>query len=113
MSKAHIERVFINSLSNSISFVPNGGQVKISARTEGGRVIVEISDNGPGFPEKLLKEGVKAFGTTRKEKGGTGLGLFVCEQIVQRHGGEMVLGNPPGGGARIIISLPVNGPEGK
>ena len=113
MSKAHIERVFINSLSNSLSFVPNGGKVKISARAEGDRVVAEISDNGPGFPEKLLKEGVKAFGTTRKDKGGTGLGLFVCEQIVQRHGGEMTLGNLPGGGARIIISLPVRGPEGK
>ncbi len=107
MSRVHIERVFINALSNSLSFVPEGGAIKVLARAEGDWVMAEISDNGPGFPEKLLKEGVKVFGTTRKEKGGTGLGLFVCEQIVLRHGGGMRLDNQPGGGARITISLPV------
>lgn len=110
ISRAHIERVFINAISNSLSFVPDWGKLKLSARAEGEMVIVEISDSGPGFPEKMLKEGVKAFGTTRKEKGGTGLGLFVCEQIVLRHGGEMRLENLPGGGAKITISLPVSGP---
>ncbi|MDO8804854.1 MAG: HAMP domain-containing sensor histidine kinase [Elusimicrobiota bacterium] len=110
MSRAHMERVFINALSNSLSFVPNGGKVRISARAEGDLVITEIYDSGPGFPEKMLKEGIKAFGTTRKEKGGTGLGLFVCDQIVRRHGGEMRLDNPPGGGAKVTISLPAGGP---
>lgn len=110
MSRAHIERVFMNALSNSLSFVPEKGKVRISAKAEGDWVIAEISDNGPGFPEKLLKAGIKAFGTTRKEKGGTGLGLFVCEQITLRHGGGMRLDNPPGGGSRITISLPVKGP---
>lgn len=113
ISRAHIERVFINALSNSLSFVPEGGKIAVSARAEGRAVTVEISDNGPGFPEKLLKSGIKAFGTTRKEKGGTGLGLFVCEQIALRHGGSMRLENLPGGGAKIIISLPVNGPAAK
>ncbi|MEK7721873.1 MAG: HAMP domain-containing sensor histidine kinase [Elusimicrobiota bacterium] len=113
MSRAHIERVFINALLNSLSFVPEGGKVKVSARAEGNRVITEISDNGPGFPEKLLKEGIKVFGTTRKDKGGTGLGLFVCDQITLRHGGGMRLDNLPGGGARLTISLPVNGPAEK
>ncbi len=113
ISRAHIERVFINTISNSLSFVPQGGKIGVSARAEGKAVIVEISDNGPGFPEKLLKAGIKAFGTTRKDKGGTGLGLFVCEQIAQRHGGGMSLGNRPGGGARIIITLPVGGPKAK
>ncbi len=113
MSRVHIERVFINTLSNSLSFVPNGGKVRIAARAEGKNVVAEITDNGPGFPENLVKGGVKVFATTRKEKGGTGLGLFVCDQIVRRHGGEMSLENPPGGGARIIISLPVEGPDAK
>ena len=112
MSRAHIERVFINSISNSLSFVPNGGKVTISARAEGDRIITEISDDGPGFPAKMLKEGIKAFATTRKELGGTGLGLFVCEQIVRSHGGEMRLANLPGGGAGIIILLPAGGPAG-
>jgi signal transduction histidine kinase len=111
MSKVHVERLLINAISNSLSFVPAGGAVTVTARTDAGGVIVEILDNGPGFPEKLLREGVKAFGTTRKDKGGTGLGLFVCDQIVQRHGGTMELSNLPAGGARMAIFLPAGGPQ--
>ncbi|MBI4351554.1 MAG: HAMP domain-containing histidine kinase [Elusimicrobia bacterium] len=110
MSRAHIERVFMNALSNSLSFVPRGGEVKVSARAEGKRLIAEITDNGPGFPEKLLKQGVKAFSTTRGAAGGTGLGLFVCDQIARRHGGKLTLDNLPGGGARLTLSLPLAGP---
>jgi signal transduction histidine kinase len=113
MSSVHIERVFINAVSNSLSFVPEKGEVTVSASAAGGVFTIVIADNGPGFPEKLLDSGVKAFDTTRKEKGGTGLGLFVCEQIVLRHGGSMKLANVPGGGARITITLPENGPNEK
>ncbi len=113
LSRVHIERLFINSISNSISFVSDGGKVSVSARNAGGGVRVEVTDDGPGFPEGLLKEGVKAFGTTRKDKGGTGLGLFVCGQIVQRHGGTMTLDNLPGGGAKITYFFPLGGPAEK
>lgn len=113
MSKVHVERLLINAISNSLSFVPDGGAVTVAARAADGGVLAEITDNGPGFPEKLLREGVKAFGTTRKDTGGTGLGLFVCDQIVHRHGGTMALANLPGGGAKLTIFLPVNGPLGE
>jgi signal transduction histidine kinase len=111
LSKVHIERLFINTVSNSLSFVPEGGKVRVSARAVDGGIEAEITDNGPGFPSGLLKDGVKAFGTTRKEAGGTGLGLYVCDQIARRHGGSLSLDNLPEGGARIRIFLPVNGPE--
>jgi signal transduction histidine kinase len=113
MSRVHIERVFINTISNAISFVPDHGTVTVAAVPAEGGVSLTISDNGPGFPEKMLKSEVKAFGTTRKEKGGTGLGLFVSDQIVRRHGGKMKLSNLPGGGARITIFLPEKGPAKK
>ncbi|OGR41837.1 MAG: hypothetical protein A2X35_11030 [Elusimicrobia bacterium GWA2_61_42] len=109
-SRAHLERVLINTVSNSLSFVPVGGKVKISARAAEGGVALEISDDGPGFSEKMLKDEVKAFDTTRKEKGGTGLGLYVCKKIVRQHGGTMVRENLPGGGAAIRIFLPAGGP---
>ena len=111
-SRAHIERVLINTVGNSISFIPEKGRVRVAARPAEGGVLVEISDNGPGFPAKmLLKEDVKAFETTRPELGGTGLGLYVCSQIVRRHGGTMKFSNPPGGGSLISISLPLEGPR--
>lgn len=114
MSAVHVQRVFINIILNALSFVPDGGKVTVSAAPSEGGVTVVAADNGPGFPEKMLKAaGVKAFDTTRKEKGGTGLGLYVCEQIVLRHGGKMKMDNVPGGGARITIFLPEEGPGEK
>ncbi|MCX5786153.1 MAG: HAMP domain-containing sensor histidine kinase [Elusimicrobia bacterium] len=110
ISKVHMERVFINILSNSISFAPEGGFVRVSAALENDAVAVTVADNGPGFPEKMLKEGIKAFNTTRKAEGGTGLGLFVCAQIIKKHGGTMKLDNSPAGGARITIFFPLGGP---
>jgi signal transduction histidine kinase len=111
ISKVHVERIFINSIFNALSFIPEKGVVRVKVRACEGGVNAEISDNGPGFPPKMLKEGVKAFGTTRKEKGGTGLGLFVCDQIARRHGGTMKIDNAPEGGARISIFFPSAGPE--
>ncbi len=111
MSKVHVERVFINCIINALSFIPEKGRVRIKARAAEGGVAAEVTDNGPGFPAKMLQDGVKAFSTTRKEKGGTGLGLFVCEQIVLRHGGKLKLGNLPEGGARISIFFPAPVPE--
>lgn len=107
MSKVHIRRVFINILSNSLSFVPEKGVITVTAARAGNFVELEIADNGPGFPEDLLKGGIKAFSTTRKKTGGTGLGLYVCAQVVEKHGGEISLANPPAGGALIKIKLPV------
>ena len=109
MSRIHIERLLINVLSNSISFVPEGGRVLLSAAAEGAAVRVLVTDNGPGFPRELLDGGIKAFATTRGEAGGTGLGLYVCDQIAQRHGGELRLSNAEGGGAKIEVFLPQGG----
>jgi len=110
-SRAHVERVLVNTLLNALSFVPaEGGRVTLAVRAEGTEAVIEVEDNGPGFPEALLAGGVKAFGTTRKDKGGTGLGLFVCGQVARRHGGTMVISNVPGGGARVVVRLPLAGP---
>lgn len=109
-SKVHLERIFINALINAVSFAPEGGRVRVSARADVNGLIAEISDNGPGFPEALLKGGIKAFSTTRPEKGGTGLGLYVCSQIAARHDGSVNLSNQPGGGAVVRLFLPYAGP---
>jgi len=109
-SRAHLERIFINTVSNSLSFVPSGGEVRVSGRTADGGVVIEVSDNGPGFPEKMLNADVKAFDTTRGSTGGTGLGLYVCERIAKKHGGWMKLSNGAGGGSLITIFLPLDGP---
>jgi signal transduction histidine kinase len=107
MSVVHMERFFINTLSNSLSFVPQDGEVAVKAGVEaGGGVEIRVSDNGSGFPEAMLKDGIQAFQTARKETGGTGLGLYVCAQIVEKHGGKISIFNGPAGGAVVKVSLP-------
>lgn len=112
-SRAHVERIFINTLGNSLSFVPAGGEVRVAARAADGGVLLEITDNGPGFPAKMLDADVKPFDTTRPDMGGTGLGLYVSAQIARRHGGWLKPDNPPGGGARVSVFLPLEGPREK
>jgi signal transduction histidine kinase len=109
-SKVHIERIFINAIMNAVSFARPGGAVKVSARRDENGLLAEISDDGSGFPAELLRGGIKAFGTTRKEKGGTGLGLYVCAQIARRHDGSVNLANLPSGGAVVKVFLPFSGP---
>ena len=67
-----------------------------------------IEDDGPGFPPEMLERGIAAFGTTRKEKGGTGLGLFICKQIIQAHQGEISVKTAPGKGTTFLVELPAN-----
>lgn len=110
ISRVHVERVFVNLLSNALSFSPEGSSVTLRVQLDGERVISLVEDSGPGFPEWMIKTGVRAFGTTRKEQGGTGLGLFVADEIVRRHGGELLISNAPGGGGRVIFELPLSGP---
>ena len=109
-SKVHVERIFVNAIMNSASFAPEGGTIRVVARRDENGLLAEVSDNGPGFPEKLLHGGIKAFATTRKEAGGTGLGLYVCAQIARRHDGSINLSNLPGGGAVVKVFLPYSGP---
>lgn len=111
-SKVHVERIFINAIINSVSFTPEGGTVRVTAARDENGLLAEISDSGPGFPPALLKGGIKAFATTRAEKGGTGLGLYVCSQIAARHDGSVNLANLPGGGAVVRLFLPYSGPAG-
>ncbi|KAF0124989.1 MAG: fixL [Elusimicrobia bacterium] len=110
VSKVHIERVFVNLLSNALSFSPEDSHVALRVELDGGRIISLVEDSGPGFPAEMTRKGVRAFATTRKEQGGTGLGLFVADEIIRRHGGELVISNAPAGGGRVLFEIPLSGP---
>lgn len=109
MSVPHIQRVFVNAITNSLSFLKPGGAIALRAVREGEAVRVSIEDDGPGFPPEILAAGVKEFGTGRKEKGGTGLGLFNSMEIVEKHGGKLSIRNAQPSGAVVEFTLPVAG----
>ncbi|OGS12818.1 MAG: hypothetical protein A2234_05945 [Elusimicrobia bacterium RIFOXYA2_FULL_58_8] len=107
MSTPHIQRVFINAIGNALSFLTPGMVITLSAAREGQVVRVFVEDDGPGFAPDVLARGIAAFSTTRKEEGGTGLGLFSSKEIVEKHGGRLSIRNRRPSGAVVEFTLPV------
>ncbi len=87
-----IERVIQNLLDNAIKFAPKNGVIAANVLTKDNQVVIEIEDNGPGIAEEELSLLFKRFSQGRAGKrytGGTGLGLYLCRQIVSAHGGKI------------------------
>ncbi len=104
-------QVFRNLIGNAISFSPPGGVIAIRARREGGYVIVEVEDEGPGIPATKLAAIFDRFYTERPagEKFGThsGLGLSISKQIVDAHNGTISAANRDDRtGARFTVRIP-------
>ncbi len=105
-----LAQVFTNLVSNALSFVPGDGWVKVSiSDSTDGSVLVEVSDNGPGIPEKNLADIFSRFYSERPEAQfgeHSGLGLAISKQIVEAHGGTIEAGNLEQGGALFSVKLP-------
>jgi signal transduction histidine kinase len=88
--------------------MPKGGSLWLSSRTmdAGTRVVLEITDNGPGIPAEIRDRIFEPFFTTKKT--GTGLGLSIAYGILEQHGGTLQVQSPTGGGTTILITLPAN-----
>ncbi|MEH7226230.1 ATP-binding protein [Bacillus sp. JJ1566] len=100
-----LKQVFINILKNSIEAMEDGGLIDISLYPKGGNAVIRIADNGAGIPADKLQRIGKAFFTT-KEKG-TGLGLMICQTIIQEHGGQMTIDSVEHQGTTVEILLPI------
>ena len=102
-----LQQVFTNIFLNSAEALRDGGTITVKTSYDAGEgaIKVEISDNGAGIDEKILNKIFDPFFTTKSK--GTGLGLAITKRIVERHGGEISVGNRPGGGVIFHISLPV------
>jgi CheY-like chemotaxis protein len=82
------------------------GALKVTSRCEGDRVLVEVTDTGPGIPPEQLARIFEPFFTTKPVGVGTGLGLSTCQEIVTWHGGELRVRSVVGEGTSFKISLP-------
>lgn len=104
-----LKRILINTIGNALKFTPEGGRVMVSVRAEDGVLLLETADNGPGFPEidrdRLGQAYERGVGMQRAE--GTGLGLAMVSALAALHGGALSIGDAPGGGALVRVSLPV------
>jgi signal transduction histidine kinase len=102
-----LEQLFLNLLVNAAEAVGEGGRATVQVREEADRVTITISDTGPGIPDDLRERVLEPLFTTKVR--GTGLGLAIADRIARAHGGQLELGNDPGGGARAEVRLPAVG----
>ncbi|MEK5440675.1 MULTISPECIES: ATP-binding protein [unclassified Fredinandcohnia] len=100
-----LKQVFINILKNSIEAIDDGGIIDITLYPKGNNAILRFADDGCGIPKDKLEKIGKAFFTT-KEKG-TGLGLMICQTIIQEHGGQLTIDSEENKGTTIEITLPL------
>ncbi len=101
-----MQQVFVNIFLNSINAMEGGGSVTLatSFNSEKGFVEVKLSDTGRGIPQDHLDKIFDPFFTTKED--GVGLGLSICHQLIQAHGGCILVESKEGQGTRFIISLP-------
>jgi signal transduction histidine kinase len=112
-----LNQVFMNILTNAIDaledmmkqelgdFIPT---IKISTEVlDGNQVMIKITDNGPGMTEEVKKKLFDPFFTTKSIGKGTGLGMAISYQIIEKHGGKLWYESEPGKGAEFLIQIPV------
>ncbi len=117
--EARLAQVFVNLITNAISFCEDGDAIRVWARKRHNRVLVVVEDTGPGIPDQALTKVFKRFYSQRPEEhfgNNSGLGLAISKQIVEAHGGVIwaenirpteadITSDPLG--ARFVVGLPV------
>lgn len=106
-----IRQIILNLLSNAVKFTPQGGRIEVNAGwTTGGGQYVSVQDNGPGIPEEEIPVVMSQFGqgssAIKTAEQGTGLGLPICQALVNIHGGTFDLKSKLRVGTTVTISLP-------
>jgi signal transduction histidine kinase len=101
-----LNQIWINLIDNAILAAGPSGKVTVTAHGEGRSAVIEVSDDGPGIPAQVLPRIFDPFFTTRDVGKGTGLGLAVVREIVDRHGGTIAVDSVRGAGARFKVTLP-------
>lgn len=109
-----INTVFRNLIGNAIKYTYRGGHVEIKTIRHEDRTEVHVTDNGVGMDEEtrknlfILNKKNSKYGTENEK--GTGLGLILCKEFIERHGGSIRVESEPGKGSRFIFDIPVSQP---
>ena len=101
---AQIEQALINLLKNARESGADPGGIELSVKAAAQGFSIEVRDRGPGFTQTALENALVPFYSTKET--GTGLGLTLCREIVEAHGGRLRIANREGGGAVVTLWLP-------
>ncbi|MDF2680632.1 MAG: sensor histidine kinase, partial [Brevibacillus sp.] len=102
-----LKQVFVNLLDNAFKFTPRGGSISVAATESGGRLIISVTDTGEGIDAGDLPHITGKFYKGRSKQSGSGLGLSICKEIVELHGGRLFVNSLLGQGTTITVDLPV------
>jgi PAS domain S-box-containing protein len=105
------KQIVLNLLSNAVKFTPPGGRVSVDARVDdGGRFVIEVSDNGIGIAAEDISKALTPFGQVEnlltREQQGTGLGLPLVNSLVEQQDGTMTIESEPNRGTTVTIVFP-------
>ena len=105
-----IHQVLFNLVDNAVRFTPPGGEIRVTARPDGARVQVSVTDTGVGIQPEHLPRVFERFyrvdPARSRDDGGTGIGLAIARSIVEAHGGRIVAKSDPGHGSAFVFDLP-------
>ena len=107
-SSTELQQIFLNLVNNAIDSMDSaGGEVNITARHAGKKIVVDIADTGLGIPSSNIDRIFDPFFTTKPVGKGTGLGLSICYGIIKKMGGDIDVESEVGKGTTFTVTLPV------
>ena len=102
-----LRRITANLVGNALKY---GHVAHVRLKIEGDRVVLTVDDEGPGIPQQarefILQPFSRLEASRSRATGGAGLGLSIVRGLVEAHGGAVTIGDAPGGGCRVTVSLP-------
>jgi signal transduction histidine kinase len=99
-----LRRVIFNLVQNALDAMPNGGTVSLKGQRTATQVQLQVQDTGGGMPAEQLARIFEPLYTTKP--GGTGLGLYIVQEIVTAHGGQIAVQSTEGQGTTFLLTLP-------
>ncbi|UCG55399.1 MAG: histidine kinase, partial [Dehalococcoidia bacterium] len=113
VDRQRLEQVLTNLLTNALKFTPEYGSILFRVAINGRWLRVEVKDNGLGLPKKDQESLFQPYWrseTDRQRLPGTGLGLAVCKQLIEAHGGKIWVESKLGEGSTFVFTLPLEKP---
>jgi len=105
-----LQQVLINLVDNAAKYSPDGGVVAVRTSHVDGRIRIEVADEGAGIApadrDRIFEKFYRADSSDRLVPGGTGLGLYICRELLERMGGRISVASAPGAGSTFTVDLP-------